>query len=154
MGEKEIMVSTPFPTEYVEEDEEALETSFQALEIVGTTNIKIGKGDINPSKAAIMAAKVLITNGFEPGKGLGRRLNGMANPPHMPTRKTAHSQSLSSGIQAPSISYIRVNPRIVRVILAHSHIARGRPRESPALAPWSSSHVLIDLGPTASGTPK
>ncbi|RDY01257.1 hypothetical protein CR513_15433, partial [Mucuna pruriens] len=29
MGEKEMMVSTPFPMEYIEEDEEALETSFK-----------------------------------------------------------------------------------------------------------------------------
>ncbi|RDX77950.1 hypothetical protein CR513_41840, partial [Mucuna pruriens] len=80
MGEKEIIVNTPFPMEYIEEDEEALETSFQVLEIVGTTNIETGRGDIKPSKAMIMATKVLITNGFEPGKGLGRRLDGMANP--------------------------------------------------------------------------
>ncbi|RDX73877.1 hypothetical protein CR513_46450, partial [Mucuna pruriens] len=46
----------------------------------GTTSIKTGSGDIKPSKAAIVAAKVLIANGFEPGKGLGRRLDGMANP--------------------------------------------------------------------------
>ncbi|RDY11596.1 hypothetical protein CR513_03713, partial [Mucuna pruriens] len=79
MGEKEIMVSTPFLMEYIEEDEEALETSFQALEIVGTTSIEIGWGDIKPSKATIMATKVLITNGFKLGKGLGRRLDRMAN---------------------------------------------------------------------------
>ncbi|RDX83404.1 hypothetical protein CR513_35675, partial [Mucuna pruriens] len=30
-------------------------------------------------EVVITAAKVLITNGFEPGKGLGRRLDGMAN---------------------------------------------------------------------------
>ncbi|RDX83327.1 hypothetical protein CR513_35768, partial [Mucuna pruriens] len=65
--------------EYIEEDEEALETSFQALEIVGTTSIETGRGDIKPSKAAIMAAKV-ITNDFKLGKGLGRTLDDMANP--------------------------------------------------------------------------
>ncbi|RDY08343.1 hypothetical protein CR513_07428, partial [Mucuna pruriens] len=69
MGEKEIMVSTPLPTDYIEEDEEALETSFQALEIVGTTITETGSDDTKPSKAVIMAAKVLITNGFKPGKG-------------------------------------------------------------------------------------
>ncbi|RDY09909.1 hypothetical protein CR513_05658, partial [Mucuna pruriens] len=78
MEEKEMMVNTPLPTEYIEGDEEALETSFQALEIVGTTSIKVERGDLKPSKAAIMAAKVLITNGFEPGKGLGRRLEDIA----------------------------------------------------------------------------
>ncbi|RDY13865.1 hypothetical protein CR513_01148, partial [Mucuna pruriens] len=40
---------------------------------------EIGRGDIKQSKAVIMAAKVLITNGFELGKGLGRRLDGIAN---------------------------------------------------------------------------
>ncbi|RDY00181.1 hypothetical protein CR513_16662, partial [Mucuna pruriens] len=79
MGEKEIMVCTPFLTEYIEEDEEALETSFQALEIIGTTSIETRRGDIKPSKAVIIAAKVLITNGFKPGKRLGR-IDGMANP--------------------------------------------------------------------------
>ncbi|RDY11932.1 hypothetical protein CR513_03344, partial [Mucuna pruriens] len=80
MGEKEMMISTPLPTEYVEGDEEALETSFQALEIVGTTSVEVERGDLKPSKGVIMAAKVLITNGFEPGKGLGRRLDGIAEP--------------------------------------------------------------------------
>ncbi|RDY00938.1 hypothetical protein CR513_15785, partial [Mucuna pruriens] len=73
-----MMVSMPFPTEYIK-DEEALETSFQALEIVGTTSIEAKRGNLKPSKAAIMAAKVLITNGFEPSKGLVRRLNSIAN---------------------------------------------------------------------------
>ncbi|RDX62102.1 hypothetical protein CR513_59603, partial [Mucuna pruriens] len=58
MGEKEMM--------------EALETSFQAL------SDEAKRGEPKPSKAAIMAAKVLIRNDFEPGKGLGRRLNGIA----------------------------------------------------------------------------
>ncbi|RDY11457.1 hypothetical protein CR513_03862, partial [Mucuna pruriens] len=80
MGEKEIMVSTPFPTDYIEEDEEALETPFQALEIVGATNVEMGSDDIKPSKATIMVAKVLIANGFEPSKGLGTRFDGIANP--------------------------------------------------------------------------
>ncbi|RDX97442.1 hypothetical protein CR513_19786, partial [Mucuna pruriens] len=80
MGEKEMMVSTPLPTEYIEGDEEALETSFQALEIVGTTNIEAERGDLKPSKATIMTTKVLITNGFESGKRLARRLNDIAEP--------------------------------------------------------------------------
>ncbi|RDX80080.1 hypothetical protein CR513_39406, partial [Mucuna pruriens] len=80
MGEKEIIFNTPLPMYYIEEYEEALETSFQALEIVGITSIETGSSNIKPSKVAIMVAKVLIANGFEPGKGLRRRLNGMANP--------------------------------------------------------------------------
>ncbi|RDX77535.1 hypothetical protein CR513_42318, partial [Mucuna pruriens] len=46
----------------------------------GTTSIEMGSGDIKPSKATIMATKVLIANGFKLGKGLGRRLDDMANP--------------------------------------------------------------------------
>ncbi|RDY00708.1 hypothetical protein CR513_16088, partial [Mucuna pruriens] len=70
------MISMPFPMEYIEEDEEALETSFQALEIVGTTSIKVERA----FQSGDMEEKVLITNGFEPDKGLGRRLDGIANP--------------------------------------------------------------------------
>ncbi|RDX73067.1 hypothetical protein CR513_47370, partial [Mucuna pruriens] len=66
MEEKEMMVSTPLPIEYVEGDEEALETSFKALEIVGTTSAEGVKGIPIPSKATIMAAKILINNDFEP----------------------------------------------------------------------------------------
>ncbi|RDX74566.1 hypothetical protein CR513_45673, partial [Mucuna pruriens] len=77
IGEKELMVNTPLPSKYVEEDEEALEMSFQALVIVGTTSIEIEGGDLRPSRAAVMAAKVLISNNFQPGKGLGKELDGM-----------------------------------------------------------------------------
>ncbi|RDX92580.1 hypothetical protein CR513_25263, partial [Mucuna pruriens] len=80
MGEKELIVSTLLPDEYVEGGEEAHETSFQALEIVGTTSSEVEGGDRKPSRAAIMAAKVLISNGFEPSKGLGRKLDGMVEP--------------------------------------------------------------------------
>ncbi|RDX73016.1 hypothetical protein CR513_47419, partial [Mucuna pruriens] len=80
MGEKELIVSTSLLDEYVEGDEEALETSFQALEIVGTTSSEVEGVDYKPSRAVIMAAKVLISNDFEPGKGLGRKLDGMAEP--------------------------------------------------------------------------
>ncbi|RDX98222.1 hypothetical protein CR513_18880, partial [Mucuna pruriens] len=55
MGEKELMINTPLPTEYSEGDEEALETSFQALEIVGITSTESRVGSLKPSKPAIMA---------------------------------------------------------------------------------------------------
>ncbi|RDX74651.1 hypothetical protein CR513_45581, partial [Mucuna pruriens] len=77
MREKELMANTPHLVEYVERDEEALETSFQALEIVGTTNAKTEGGDPRPSRVAVMAAKVLISNNFQLGKGLGKELDGM-----------------------------------------------------------------------------
>ncbi|RDX87448.1 Retrovirus-related Pol polyprotein from transposon 17.6, partial [Mucuna pruriens] len=78
MGEKELMISTPFPTEYVEGDEEALETSFLALEIVGTTSAEVEEEGSKLPRAAIMVAKVLINNSFQPGKGLSKDLNDIA----------------------------------------------------------------------------
>ncbi|RDX90444.1 hypothetical protein CR513_27684, partial [Mucuna pruriens] len=80
MREKELMISTPLPTEYVERDEEALLTSFQVLEIVGTTSTEVKVGGSKLSRAAIMAAKVLISIGFQLGKGLGKELDGIAEP--------------------------------------------------------------------------
>ncbi|RDX67655.1 hypothetical protein CR513_53436, partial [Mucuna pruriens] len=77
MGEKELMINTPLPIEYIEEDEETLETSFQALEIVGMTNVESKEGGPKPSRATIMEAKVLISNDFQPGKGLGKELEGI-----------------------------------------------------------------------------
>ncbi|RDX70652.1 hypothetical protein CR513_50076, partial [Mucuna pruriens] len=64
MGEKKLMISMPLPVEYIERDEEALETSFQTLEIMGTTSAEVEVGGLKPSKAAIMAAKMLIDNGI------------------------------------------------------------------------------------------
>ncbi|RDX64754.1 hypothetical protein CR513_56648, partial [Mucuna pruriens] len=77
MEKKELMISTPLPAEYIEGEEEALETSFQALEIVGTTNAEFEEGGPKPSRAPIMAEKVLIKSGFQPGKGLGKELEGI-----------------------------------------------------------------------------
>ncbi|RDX75450.1 hypothetical protein CR513_44659, partial [Mucuna pruriens] len=79
-GEKELLISTPLCIEYVGGDEEALKTSFQALEIVGATSAERGRGDLRPSKAVVMAVKVLISNGFQPGRGLRKELDGMAKP--------------------------------------------------------------------------
>ncbi|RDY01719.1 hypothetical protein CR513_14911, partial [Mucuna pruriens] len=44
MGEKELMISTHTLVEYIEGGEEALETTFQSLEIVGTTGAKMNQG--------------------------------------------------------------------------------------------------------------
>ncbi|RDY02545.1 hypothetical protein CR513_13974, partial [Mucuna pruriens] len=80
MGEKKLIINMPLPVEYIEEDEEALETSFQALDIVGTTNAKSEEGGPKPSRAVIMVGKVLISNGFQPDKGLGKELEGIDEP--------------------------------------------------------------------------
>ncbi|RDX64298.1 hypothetical protein CR513_57156, partial [Mucuna pruriens] len=75
--EKELIINTPLPAEYIEGDEEALETSFQVLEIVGTTSAKVEGGDPKPSRAVVMATKVLINNGFQPSKGLSKELHSI-----------------------------------------------------------------------------
>ncbi|RDY06425.1 hypothetical protein CR513_09589, partial [Mucuna pruriens] len=55
MGEKDLIINTSLPNEYVKGGEEAFETSFQALKIVGMTSSKAEKGHRKLSKAAIMA---------------------------------------------------------------------------------------------------
>ncbi|RDX87804.1 hypothetical protein CR513_30664, partial [Mucuna pruriens] len=55
MGEKELIISTPTPTRYIEGEEEALETSFQSLKVTGTTHTK--PGNLSPSRVEIMAAR-------------------------------------------------------------------------------------------------
>ncbi|RDX77672.1 hypothetical protein CR513_42166, partial [Mucuna pruriens] len=121
MGERELMVSTPLPVEYVEEDEEALETSFQALEIVGTTSVET-EGDPRPSRVAIMAAKVLISNDFQPGKGLGKEFDGMTKPvvirslrptSSRPSRASRSNRLLLGRPTQWSNSPIRRNPKVL-----------------------------------------
>ncbi|RDX69718.1 hypothetical protein CR513_51125, partial [Mucuna pruriens] len=76
----ELMISTPTPTKYIEEDEEALETSFQSFEIIGTTGATMEQEDSKRSRAAIMVARVLIKGGYQSGTGLGNRLESIAEP--------------------------------------------------------------------------
>ncbi|RDX93921.1 hypothetical protein CR513_23758, partial [Mucuna pruriens] len=73
MGERELVISTPAPDEYIEEEEEALETSFQALEL--TTG-----SEEPPSATGNMAFRVMIKEGYQPGKGLGPLLEGIPAP--------------------------------------------------------------------------
>ncbi|RDX68149.1 hypothetical protein CR513_52878, partial [Mucuna pruriens] len=102
MGEREMIVSTPFPTKYIKGDEEALETSFQALEIVGTTSIEAKRGDLKSSKAVIMVAKVLIRRArldysrvARKGK-LGWKVQGKQQ-----IRSNLHRHFTSGGIMTP-----------------------------------------------------
>ncbi|RDX69629.1 hypothetical protein CR513_51225, partial [Mucuna pruriens] len=101
VGEKELMISTRLPMEYIEGDDEVLETSFQALEIVGTTSTEVEGGGPKLSKAAIKADKVLIGNGFQLGKGLGKGLDGIAElraPGKKWIRSDLYSHFISGGI--------------------------------------------------------
>ncbi|RDY04537.1 hypothetical protein CR513_11721, partial [Mucuna pruriens] len=65
---------------YIKGDKEALETSFQALKIVGTTNAEAEEGGPKLSRPTIMVAKVLISNDFQPSKGLDKELDGTTEP--------------------------------------------------------------------------
>ncbi|RDY06249.1 hypothetical protein CR513_09796, partial [Mucuna pruriens] len=42
MGEKELIITTPMPEEYIEGDEETLEASFQSLEVEGIARLERG----------------------------------------------------------------------------------------------------------------
>ncbi|RDX64786.1 hypothetical protein CR513_56613, partial [Mucuna pruriens] len=77
MGERELVISTPAPEEYIEEDEESLETSFQALEL--TTGSEM-KSLMPPATVGKMAFRVMIKEGYQPGKGLGPLLEGIPAP--------------------------------------------------------------------------
>ena len=65
-------MSGPLPTPYIETAEEALETSFQALEIVGTMYVEPFKISSHLSKASIMMAKTMLKEGYKYGQKLGK----------------------------------------------------------------------------------
>ncbi|RDX97075.1 hypothetical protein CR513_20202, partial [Mucuna pruriens] len=78
MGEKELVITTPTPEEYIEGDEEALEASFQSLEVEGTTGLE--SKSTTPTPPGNIALQVMIKEGYQPGKGLGPRLGGIIAP--------------------------------------------------------------------------
>ncbi|XP_019455107.1 PREDICTED: uncharacterized protein LOC109356229 [Lupinus angustifolius] len=63
-----------FDTRYIEVTEEALETSFQGLEIANTTVVIEGAPLVKPylSDVSLMMEKVMIRGGYKPGSGLGK----------------------------------------------------------------------------------
>ncbi|XP_019416491.1 PREDICTED: uncharacterized protein LOC109327789 [Lupinus angustifolius] len=73
-GEEDVMVSQPFDTRYIEVTEEALETSFQGLEIANTIVMIEGAPLIKPypSDVSLRMAKVMIRGGYQPRSGLGK----------------------------------------------------------------------------------
>ena len=78
-GEKDILVSCPSSTPYVEAAEESLETSFQALEVVSNAYMESPPVQLRSSGAALMIARVMLGHGYEPEMGLGRNGNGVAS---------------------------------------------------------------------------
>ncbi|RDX78461.1 hypothetical protein CR513_41266, partial [Mucuna pruriens] len=74
LGEKELVITTPVPEEYIEGDEEALETSIQSLEVDNGRE----PGAMPPQ--ANTALQIMIKGGYQPGKGLGPQLTGTPAP--------------------------------------------------------------------------
>ena len=69
-GEEDILISCSSSTPYVEAAEESLETSFQALEIVSSAYVESPLVQPRLSGAALMVARVMLRDGYEPEMGL------------------------------------------------------------------------------------
>ena len=63
-------MSGPLSTRHIEAAEEALETSFQALEIVGTAYVEPFKLTPYLSNTSLMIAKTMLKEGYDYGMGL------------------------------------------------------------------------------------
>jgi len=85
----DILVSKPSSTSYIEATEEALETSFQTLEIANTGYVKEGMLIIEPrpSDAFIMVVRIMLDNGYQYGHGLGRNEQGLNQVPKLMENK-------------------------------------------------------------------
>lgn len=82
-AEEDLLVSKPLSTPYIEAAEEALETSFQALEIVNATYVgeEMPVIKAHPSDASLMVAKVMLEGGYQHGRGLGKYGQGITEFP-------------------------------------------------------------------------
>jgi len=83
------LVSKPTSTSYIEATEEALETSFQALEIANASYVKEGMPIIEPrpSDTSMMVARIMLENGYQYGHGLGRNKQGLSQIPKLMENK-------------------------------------------------------------------
>ncbi|XP_052723845.1 uncharacterized protein LOC128193782 [Vigna angularis] len=79
-GEEDLLVSGPSSTRYIEAAEEALETAFQSLEIVGNTYVEPFLVNPHLSGTSIMMAKVMLKEGYKYGNGLGKYGQGRTFP--------------------------------------------------------------------------
>jgi len=80
-GEEDLLVSGPLPTPYIETVEKALETSFQALEMVGTMYVE-------PFKTSSYLSKASIINKY--GQALGKKGQGPLNQLELTGNKGRH----------------------------------------------------------------
>jgi len=75
-SEEDILVSYPSSMPYVEAAEESLETAFQSFEVVSIASVDSFSGQPCLSDTAVMVARVMLGNGYEPGMGLGKDNDG------------------------------------------------------------------------------
>ncbi|KAH1188541.1 hypothetical protein GmHk_U059425 [Glycine max] len=61
---------------YVEAAEESLETAFQSFEVVSIASVDSFSEQPCLSNTAIMVARVMLGNGYDPGMGLGKNNGG------------------------------------------------------------------------------
>ncbi|KAH1213241.1 hypothetical protein GmHk_14G041237 [Glycine max] len=73
---EDILVSCPSSMPYVEAAEESLETAFQSFEVVSIASVDSFSGQPCLSDTAVMVARVMLGNGYEPGMGLGKNNSG------------------------------------------------------------------------------
>ena len=76
-GEENFFVSGPSSARYVETIEEAFEIAFQDMEIVGDAYDEPFQIKPYLSCASLMMAKVMLREGYEYGKGLGKVRQGL-----------------------------------------------------------------------------
>jgi len=74
--EEDILVSYPSPMPYVEATEESLETTFQSFEVISIASVDSFSGQPCLSDKAMMVARVMLGNGYEPIMGLGKNNGG------------------------------------------------------------------------------
>jgi len=79
-GEEDLLVSGPSSSHYIEAAEEAFETAFQSLEIVGNAYVEPFSMIPHMSCASLMMAKVMLKEGYQYGKGLGKNNQGLTFP--------------------------------------------------------------------------
>ena len=61
---------------YVEAAEESLQTVFQSFEVVSIASVDSFSRQLCLSDTAMMVARVMLGNGYEPGMGLGKNNGG------------------------------------------------------------------------------
>ncbi|RDY12556.1 hypothetical protein CR513_02624, partial [Mucuna pruriens] len=155
MGEKELVISTPTPEEYIEGEEEALETSFQALKIANPENIS------STPTTKKLAIRMMIKEGYQPGKGLGPHLSGISTPIRIQENKGRAGLGYQGAIKEntwPSINdnAIHINedssPTEESIkddgveLKALVEIEKWIEREKPKFQPWAEELESVNLG--------